>query len=400
MTTPASSGSPQWGSTTKLVVALTMIAIVALMIVQFRSIIGPLILAFMLSYLLHPVAIRVSNRFHLSWKVTVGSLYLLLVVVLGGIFTLTGLAIAQQIAGLVTLVQTFLTDLPNIVADLSSQTFQLGPFQFSLAQYDLPTLAEQALATIRPLVGQVGALLTTFASGAAQIIWKTVLVILVSYFLLNDAGRLSGEFFNVNVPGYNKDLRRLGTQLGVTWNAFLRGQLLIILMVMGVYAILMLVLGVRYALVIALLAGLARLVPYVGSFIAWTTTALVAYFQGSNYLGLSPVAYTIVVVGLALLVDQIFDNLISPRIFGTTLGVHPAAVLVGAIVATSWLGIVGLFLAAPVLASAMVLSRYILRKMFDLDPFPEVEPPPPKMIQPMTRYTRRLLAWWRMIHRE
>ncbi len=65
------SGSPQWSSTTKLVVGLTFIAMIAALLVNFRGIIGPLILAFILAYALHPLADRICRRIGLSWGASV-----------------------------------------------------------------------------------------------------------------------------------------------------------------------------------------------------------------------------------------------------------------------------------------------------------------------------------------
>ena len=86
----------------------------------------------------------------------------------------------------------------------------------------------------------------------------------------------------------------------------------------------MTVLGTRLALVIALLAGFARFIPYVGNWITWIVTAIVAYLQTSNYFGLDPVQYAALVVILCLVLHLIFDYLVVPRFLGQALGVHPA----------------------------------------------------------------------------
>jgi predicted PurR-regulated permease PerM len=165
----------------------------------------------------------------------------------------------------------------------------------------------------------------------------------------------------------------LGIQLRGIWNAFLRGQLVIFLLAIFLYTVLLTVLGLRYALGIAILAGIARFIPYVGPFIVWIITALVSLFQSDNYLGLENWAYAVLVVGLCLFLDLILDNFIVPRFHGETLGLHPAAVLVAAIAAAQLIGILGLVLAAPVLASMVLILRYTTRKMLDLDPWPETE---------------------------
>ena len=398
MTTPMPpSNSPTWGSTTKLVVGLTVVGIIAALLVQFRSIIGPLILAFILSYLIHPVADRFSKVARIPWRTSVNLLYLFLVIILGGLFTLTGFAVAQQLQSLIGLVQRFVADLPRIAADLSTRIYYLGPFELNFGQFDLQTITQQVLAAVQPLLGRVGTLVSTFAASAVVTLGWGFFVLVVSYFLLADGSQVSNEIFRVDIPGYNVDFRRLGRELREIWNAFLRGQLIIILLIILSYTVLMMILGVRYAIGIAILAGLARFVPYVGPLITWTVTWLVAFFQGGNYFGLQPLHYAILVVVCALVLDQIFDNLISPRFMGHTLGVHPAAVLVAAIIAANLIGIIGLVLAAPVLATINLVGRYVVRKMFDLDPWPEPEIEPEPVELPWVRGLNQLKTWWKTL---
>jgi predicted PurR-regulated permease PerM len=206
---------------------------------------------------------------------------------------------------------------------------------------------------------------------------------------------------HIDIPGYSADIQRLARELFSTWDAFLRGQLVISLLVIISYYLLLTILGTRLTLVIALLAGAARFIPWVGPLITWTVTAIVAFLQADNYFGMGAVQYALLVVVLCLALDTIFDNLVVPRLMGRALGVHPAGVLIAAIIATNLIGIIGLVLAAPVLATLALLSRYVLRKMFDLDPWPESEQtlrPPPKEL-PWVRFGRRLQAQVRHIWR-
>ncbi len=93
--------------------------------------------------------------------------------------------------------------------------------------------------------------------------------------------------------------------------------------------------------------------------------------------------------------DQIYDNLVSPRIMGKRLGVHPAAVLVVAIIAANLIGLIGLVLAAPVLASGSLVGRYTVRKMFDRDPWADMK----EEFEPMgfpwfSRMLKNISVWW------
>ena len=150
---PPQSSSPKWDATTKLVVGLTSVAIVAGLLIYFRNIVGPLLLAFILAYLLHPVASWGSRATRLSWRAAVNIIYLLLVVLLGAALTLSGLAILQQAQSLVNFIETFVAELPAMLQDLSTRVYMLGPFQIDFTQLDLDALAQQVLNVVQPLLG-------------------------------------------------------------------------------------------------------------------------------------------------------------------------------------------------------------------------------------------------------
>jgi len=395
--------SPAWSPTTKTIIGLTMIAIVAALLITFRNIVGPLLMAFILAYLLHPLANRLSRVAHLSWRFSVSSIYIVVVIVLAGLITYAGFQIVQQMQSVVEVVSQFIASLPDRIAELATVQINIGPFTFTgLAdQSGITTLTEQLLQYVQPILGQAGGLVGTFASGTLSTLGWILFILIVSYFLLADASQVSRGIVVIELPGLDYDLRRIGSELSRIWNSFLRGQLIIFMLVVLAYTALLMILGLRYAFGIAILAGLARFVPYLGPFITWTVTALVAYFQGSNYFNLEPWQYALLVIVCCIVLDQIFDYLVVPRFYNTALGVHPAALLVTAIVAASLLGIVGLVLAAPVLATFILFSRYALRKMFDQDPWPPTERPPKVLELPWVRYFRRFRAWLRVrLHKQ
>jgi len=195
----------------------------------------------------------------------------------------------------------------------------------------------------------------------------------VSYFVMVESNGLREDLVKIEIPGYTEDLRRLGSELSRIWNAFLRGQIIIFLLAVVIYSILLPALGVRYALGLALMAGLAKFLPYIGPAITWVVMGVVTFFQPYKPFGLDPLVYTGIVVVVTLAVDQVIDTLITPRIMARTLKVHPAAVLVAALIAANLLGLLGVVIAAPFLATILLLGRYVMRKMFDLDPWPPVE---------------------------
>lgn len=394
MTQSQNHTSPSWGTNTKLVVALTIVVIIGALLVKFQFILSPLLIALVFAYLFHPVADFFQRRLHFSWNAAVGSIYIFIIILLLGLLTLGGVGLVQQVQSLVIILQDAIKTLPELIANISGQIYQFGPFKLDFSALDLRDLSSQVLGMVQPLLSRTGTLLGTVAGSAANFLGWTLFVILVSYFVLAESGGLRNRIITVDVPGYTEDLARLSRELGRVWNAFLRGQIIIFFLTVIVYSIVLSILGVHYALSLAFLAGLARFVPYVGPAINWIVLVLVSYFQVYKLLGLSPFYYTLLVLIIALVIDQIFDNIVSPRILSDALKVHPAAVLVAAIIAANLFGILGVVVAAPILATATLLWKYTMRKMLDVDPWPEEElhqSPPPlgsRILVPIRRFLR------------
>ena len=396
MTPSQNPASPSWGTNTKLVVALTIVVIIGALLVKLQLINGPLLIAVVFAYLFHPVADFFQRKLHFSWNAAVGIIYIVVIVLLLALLTLGGVGLVQQVQSLIVILQDAIKTLPKLIANISGLVYQFGPFKLDFSALDLRDLSSQVLDMVQPLLSRTGTLLGTVAGGAANFLGWTLFVILVSYFVLAESGGPRNRIITVDVPGYSEDLARLSRELGRVWNAFLRGQIIIFFLTVIVYSIVLSVLGVHYALSLAFLAGLARFVPYVGPAVNWVVLVLVSYFQVYKLLGLSPFYYTLLVLIIALVIDQIFDNIISPRILSDALKVHPAAVLVAAIVAANLFGILGVVVAAPILATAALLWRYTMRKMLDVNPWPEKEQhhsPPPlgsRLLVQIRRFLRTL----------
>jgi len=372
-----------------MIVGLSIAAIVLVIVAYFRSMIGPLLLAFTLSFLLQPVAGFVHRKFHLSWRWAVNIIYLILALIAIGLITLSGLAIFQQAQSLVSFLDRFIQTLPELASDLSARTFEFGPFRLNFSQMDLQAITDQILNTVRPIVGQAGTLLGKFATSAATFFTWGFLIMIISYFLLAETNQLRKNLLGIEIPDYNRDLQLLGQKLSTTWSIFLRGQLLISLLSVVAYYIMLSILGVRLSIVIALMTGLARFVPYVGPFVTWSTTAIVTFLQGGNYFNLQPLVYVVFVIACCIILDMIFDNMVVPRVLGQALGLHPAAVLIAALISARFIGLIGVVLAAPMLASINLVGSYIARKMLDLPPWPDKEETPVILESPFTAFYNR-----------
>jgi len=368
-----SAASPRWSSTTKLLVGLIIIGIIAFLLYRFTSLVPKLLMIFVLVYLLHPVTAAFSRGLGISWRASVNILYLLIVIVLIGLLAWGGVGLVQQVQSLIIQVQTVVANLPSYVANISGQVFQIGPFALDMRTVDLKAISQQLLSLIQPLLGRTGDLVGTLAGGAVEVFGWSLFILTVSYFVMVESNGLREDLVKIEIPGYTEDLRKLGSALSRIWNAFLRGQIIIFVLAVGIYSILLPALGVRYSLGLALMAGLAKFLPYIGPAITWVVMGVVTFFQPFKPFDLNPLLYTVIVVVITLSVDQVIDTLITPRIMARTLKVHPAAVLVAALIAANLLGLLGVVIAAPFLATILLLGRYVMRKMFELDPWPPVE---------------------------
>lgn len=377
--------SPRWSPATKLVIGLTVTAIVVFLLFRFLNIVGPLLLAFLLAYLFYPLAGRLHQSVRIPWGTAVGIVYLVLLVMFLGSIAAGGLALLEQVQSLIGFLQTAITGLPDFIENAISQPFEIGPFVFRPDAFDLDanTIGEQVLGAVQPLLSGAGTLVGTLASSAAEVVGWMFFILLISYFMLSESGGFPNRLFNLTIPGYQDDLKRLGDELGRIWNAFLRGQLIIVAMTILIYTILLGSLQVKFFIGLALLAGLARFIPYVGPAVAWTTYGLVAYFQGHTIFGLSPIVYVALVVGCAWVFDMVLDNFIVPRLMSDALRVHPAAVMVSALIGVNLLGVIGVVLAAPVLATMKLFMDYIIHKLLDQNPWENMHTmPPPAPLPP------------------
>ena len=125
--------SPPWSGNVKLIVGISIVAIVAAFLVRFHTIIAPLILTFILSYLLHPLITALHNKTNLSWRTAVNIVFLILVITLVSSFALTGLALIQQLESLVNVLDRFINDLPTLVTELVTIEYQIGSYQVDLS---------------------------------------------------------------------------------------------------------------------------------------------------------------------------------------------------------------------------------------------------------------------------
>ena len=386
--------SPQWGTSAKLIVSLGILVILGLLVWQFQSFIGPILFAFLLSYLLHPLCGLFSKRLHLSWRAATTILYLFIFLAIVGLLTWGGFSLVSPLQSLLTFLQGMLEDVPGFFNDLTSNPIVIGNMTLDLSRFNNPDLWAQVQSAISPALAKLGTLLGQIASGAASIVTMTIFMLIISYFITVESTGVRSELITLQIPRYQEDISRFSRHTSRIWNSYFRGQLSIFVLTVIFYTILLSLLGVNYAFGLALLAGFARFVPYVGPTVTWITYGLVCIFQGSTIFGLTPLPYALIVIGCALITDVIMDNFVSPRIMAEAVGIHPALILVSVLIGAKLLGVVGVLIAAPAVATLKLLLNYIFRKLTDQDPWQNVKiaPAPLPMKLVIAGWIKKLVA--------
>lgn len=370
---PHSSPTPRWSWTTKLVIGLVLAAMGILLVITFRDYLGLILMAFIIAYLLYPVANLLRKLTKLRWRISVAIVFVFFALIFIGLLTWGGFAIFGQVENLINFIKNNIDKLPGLIESWTSKPLVIGPFELDLPNLNWDSVADQAIGAIQPILGQAGSLMGKLISGGANLIFRLLIMFLVSFFVLSETEGIPDKLIGLNVPGYTEDMRRLGKELGLTWNAFIRGELIVVGTAIMVYTGLLGAFQVSYFFGLAVIAGLGRFIPYLGAWIAWISFGLVSLLQPSNPFGLAQGWYTLIVVGVSLLVDNILDHILTPKVMGNALKVHPAAILISALIGAKLLGLVGVILAAPVFASLQLVVRYLIAKMADRDPWETLE---------------------------
>lgn len=363
--------SPPWQTGTRLLFAVCLIVLAAALLLSLTELVPPFVLALLLAYLLHPLVSRVERTLHVGRVVAVLLVYLTIILVLAGATTWIGLSITQQLIGLIQDLTQLSTQLPAQLQGISQLTIHVGPWAVDLSTVNLDPLVNSLASTLQPLLSQTGSLLATAVGATASTVGMLVLVLVMGFYLARDFGHMDDHLLGL-VPGpYREDFHKLLDDTGTVWQSFLRGQVILAL-AMGVSsAIVFAALGLRFSLGLGMIAGLMEFVPLFGPIIAGLLAVLVALFQPGNWWGLSPLVYALVVLGGAVLLQQLENNILVPRIIGHSLNLHPLIVLLAALSGGILAGVLGILLAAPTVATLRMWLGYIYRKTVGLETWPK-----------------------------
>ena len=349
-------------------VGVLLILLATILLYQLRQFLVPFILALLLAYILHPFVLRLQRWTGMRRGFAVAIVYVVLVVVLVAATTGLGIAAANRVADFGEFLSSISTDLPDFVKGLLALEFAIGPWVINLGEANLDPFVDGISSAVTPLISQTGNILAGVAGATASFVGTSVLVLVIGFYLLLYLERFGWAVIGW-VPGpYKSDASRIMTDIGSIWQSFFRGQLLMGLAVGTMTAVIMSILGVRNSIGLGVLAGVLEFIPIFGPWITAIVSVLVALFQETNPWGLTAVSYALIVLAAGILIQQVENNFLYPRVIGQSLALNPLVVLLAALAAGSIFGIVGLLLAAPVVATGRLCFGYLYWKTVGVDP--------------------------------
>lgn len=186
-----------------------------------------------------------------------------------------------------------------------------------------------------------------------------VLAPIVAFFMMAEWVRVTKWIDDMIPRGSYAVIRDLLTQIDRKLSGFVRGQVMVSLFLGILYAVALTLAGLKFGFLIGLMAGVLSIIPLVGSTIGLIVSVLVAWFQSGDigYVG---------IIGAIFLVGQLLEgNVITPRIMGKSVGLHPLWILFALLAGGALFGIVGMLLAVPVAAVIGVLGSFAIAQYKD-----------------------------------
>lgn len=354
-----------WSASFRYLVGLLLLAALVGFVYYAREAIQPLVVSAFIAYLINPAAVFLAERTRLSRRAAVTIVY----------FT----AILLLFAVPATVTPFFLDELTGVGQDLFDL---LRQFQAALAEPLIFMGMSLDLNEVGQGLGGLESLLITplpedafwiLESTSRGTIWFLVIIVTV-YLLLVYWPNMRDWLIGLAPATAQSEARELYRQVRGVWMAYLRGQLLLMLVVGVVFAIAWTILGIPGAFVLGVIAGLFTLVPDIGPILAVALAMGVALLEGSSWIPLSNAWVTVIVFLVYFVLINLKNMWLRPVIMGRSVNMNEGLIFVVILMATILNGILGALLAVPVLASSLIIYNYLLRKVLGQQPFEKESP--------------------------
>lgn len=350
-----------WSTTTRMFVTATLLILLGLFIHAIQPLIGPMIVAALLAYTLHPLVVRLETRAHLQHKSAVALVYfpfLLILIATPG--TLVPLLIRQiqtlsnEFSRILNFIEVTLAEPVTVLGWTISQD-QWAVFLSSLTDSFTPA-AEDAIRALE--------------ATSLSFLWFIVILVTI-FYLLSDWQGLRDWFLGLFPEPEQPDLTRLLQHIDRIWRAYMRGTLTLMFMMSVFFIVAGLVIGLPGAVALGLLTGLLSIIPEIGPTVAGILSGLVALIEGSNFLPLSNFWFAILVGAIYVIVMQVKSLWLRPLVMGRFMHMNTGLVFVAIIGAALVFGVLAALIILPVLATAGQIGHYVRCKLQNQSPWPE-----------------------------
>jgi predicted PurR-regulated permease PerM len=326
---------------------LLLLGAVGWVLVRFAFLLPAVVLALVVTFVLNPVVSWLQERGLARWM---GSC--LSYLVLAGLLTAIGFLVLPSLADQGRqLADDFPAIYDDLVADLESFADRVG-IEADLPSYDelRERIEDQQDGFFEDQLGRI----TEITLGVLETVLLVIIGPVIAFYLLLDLPSVRRSFMALVPERHRGEVAHVGRELGRAVGGFLRGQVLVALIVGVMTSVGFFAIDLPFWLLIGMIAGFLNIIPFVGP---WVGGAL-----GVGVALATRDAQTAVWAGLvALVVQQIDNHFVSPTVLRVTVRIHPGLIILGLIAGGSLFGFWGLVLAVPVMAATKIVTGHYWR---------------------------------------
>ena len=325
----------------KSIFYLTSILIIGYMLIKIKIIVGYLIIASIITLISRPIVKFLCEK--LKFKITVASVVaiLLLIIIITGIISLLIPLVLEQGKNLSLLnVNAFQNKINTLYSEFSTY-LQSYNISISESTFDIKGLTKNTVEAIPALLNSIGSILGSITIGILSVLF-------ITFFLLKDGEYFEKIFILLFPSRLKKRIEKSLIDIKSLLSRYFLGLLLQISILFTLYTSILLIFGVKDAVVIAFLCAILNLIPYIGPLIG---IVLMSFLTMTSYLGedfSSIVIPKTIYVIIGYIIAQLVDNFISqPYIFSNSVKSHPLEIFLVILTGGILFGITGLILAIP-----------------------------------------------------
>ncbi len=371
---------PAWSASTRRLVAVALvIGVVALGFFLLFGVLDSIIVAALLAFLIEPILRGLVNKLHFPRWLAVTVVYLATAAIaIGAVFILPALIIGSlaQI-DFHEIVASFEKWLNDIATSLASSNFLGIDLSALSAVSDASSQTSGSADLIDPgrWVGALTQALVAVAGVAGLLIGVIsgiVFVLIIAVYMTADSGRYFRSIAHLVPKEHELEVFELGRRLNVSWNDYIRGQGIMILVIGFTTFVVVWLIGLPGALFLAIIAGLLEVIPTFGPIIATIPAVIIALVQGSTrFVEMNNIVFALLVIVAYTLIQQLESNIVAPKVMGHSVQLPALVVLISVTAGYQVAGILGAILAVPVVANVRVLLSYLWAKIHSREPWAE-----------------------------